>query len=271
MLYGLVGRMDEALRFIRRSQHWSRFLHAHRTRNRLRDARRGRAGVHELASERQTMNAADPEFYPTFARRSTCSPETRRGGARTACPSARCRIRLRATTGGGRRVRVRADSVRGATRARSFANPRPGLVEHSRPTGDLSRRSARLLRAAIAKALRRCSPVGRRFGAAMSHTPWEPATEQRPRSRSSARVRWAQRGALTELERLVAKGYHAGGWRGLVADRAYDVIREDPRFVALLDRLRSVADAERQRFLDVPISKVPTSTPWSIDQHQSTA
>ena len=58
--------------------------------------------------------------------------------------------------------------------------------------------------------------------------------------------------ALAELERLVAKGYHAGGWRSLAADHAYDAIREDPRFVALFNRLRTVADAERQRFLDRP-------------------
>ena len=58
--------------------------------------------------------------------------------------------------------------------------------------------------------------------------------------------------ALAELERLVAGGYHAGGWRGLEADHAYDVIREDPRFEKLIRRLRAVAGEERPRFLARP-------------------
>lgn len=56
--------------------------------------------------------------------------------------------------------------------------------------------------------------------------------------------------ALAELERIVAWGYHAGGWRGLAADRAFDGIRHEPRFDALLDQLRTVADGERARFLE---------------------
>jgi hypothetical protein len=58
--------------------------------------------------------------------------------------------------------------------------------------------------------------------------------------------------ALAELERLVAWGYHAGGWRGLSADRAYDGMRADSRFVAMMDRLKTISDAERQRFLARP-------------------
>ena len=53
--------------------------------------------------------------------------------------------------------------------------------------------------------------------------------------------------ALKELEALVREGYHAGGWRGLRADHAYDAIRGTPRFVALVERLRTIADGEQKR------------------------
>jgi len=58
--------------------------------------------------------------------------------------------------------------------------------------------------------------------------------------------------AIVELEKLIAEGYHAGGSRGLVADHAFDAIRHDPRFEALITQLRSVEDAERQRYLARP-------------------
>jgi hypothetical protein len=58
--------------------------------------------------------------------------------------------------------------------------------------------------------------------------------------------------AVMELERLVAEGYHADGWRWLVVDHAFDGIRDDPRFQALAERLRAVAEGEHQRFLERP-------------------
>jgi tetratricopeptide (TPR) repeat protein len=58
--------------------------------------------------------------------------------------------------------------------------------------------------------------------------------------------------AIVELEQVVAAKYHAGGSRGLAADHAFDAIRDDPRFRELIAQLRSVEDAERQRYLARP-------------------
>jgi hypothetical protein len=58
--------------------------------------------------------------------------------------------------------------------------------------------------------------------------------------------------AIDELERITAWGYHAGGWRSLATDRAYDRVRTDVRFEALQKRLKIVAEAEQQRFLARP-------------------
>lgn len=58
--------------------------------------------------------------------------------------------------------------------------------------------------------------------------------------------------AIIKPEALVKEGYHAGGWRRLVRHAAYDAIRAQPRFEALVDRLRSVADGERKGFLARP-------------------
>ena len=58
--------------------------------------------------------------------------------------------------------------------------------------------------------------------------------------------------AIIEREALVKEGYHAGGWRRLVRHAAYDAIRAQPRFEALVDRLRSVADGELKGFLARP-------------------
>jgi hypothetical protein len=58
--------------------------------------------------------------------------------------------------------------------------------------------------------------------------------------------------AIVELLALVAKGYHAGGWRNLEVDHAFDALRDDARFQTLNKELRSVADEERQRYLARP-------------------
>lgn len=58
--------------------------------------------------------------------------------------------------------------------------------------------------------------------------------------------------SIIELETLLKEGYHAGGWQGLRADHVYDAIRAEPRFRAIVARLRSTADAERKQYLARP-------------------
>jgi TolB-like protein/Flp pilus assembly protein TadD len=58
--------------------------------------------------------------------------------------------------------------------------------------------------------------------------------------------------AIAELQALLDEGYHAGGWRKLSTDPAYAAIRTDPRFEAIVARLRVVAEEERARFMARP-------------------
>jgi tetratricopeptide (TPR) repeat protein len=53
--------------------------------------------------------------------------------------------------------------------------------------------------------------------------------------------------ALTELEALVKEGYNIG-WRTLAIDPAYDGIRSDPRFRAIIDQLKAADAAAGERF-----------------------
>jgi hypothetical protein len=54
--------------------------------------------------------------------------------------------------------------------------------------------------------------------------------------------------AIDELDRLLAEGSGLHGWRELAADPAYTVLREHPRFKAILTHLKAVADGELKRF-----------------------
>jgi Tfp pilus assembly protein PilF len=57
--------------------------------------------------------------------------------------------------------------------------------------------------------------------------------------------------ALAELQALVSEGYNLstmGGWRNMAVDPAYDAIRSDPRFKAVIDKLQSAQMAARARF-----------------------
>lgn len=58
--------------------------------------------------------------------------------------------------------------------------------------------------------------------------------------------------AIVELQALVSHGHNAGGWQNLEVDHAFDALRDDPRFQTLIEQLRSVADEERQRYLARP-------------------
>jgi hypothetical protein len=53
--------------------------------------------------------------------------------------------------------------------------------------------------------------------------------------------------ALTELEALVKERYNID-WRYMAVDPAYDAIRDDPRFKAVIDKLKSFDAAARERF-----------------------
>jgi hypothetical protein len=53
--------------------------------------------------------------------------------------------------------------------------------------------------------------------------------------------------ALTELEALVKERYNID-WRYMAVDPAYDAIRDDPRFKAVIDKLKSSDAAARERF-----------------------
>lgn len=104
---------------------------------------------------------------------------------------------------------------------------------------------------------------GDRDGAAAVLVPWEKRLRRQPtytfatddRRTSLARglaCTGRSEEAIVELEKLVAEKYHAGGWRSLVTDHAFDAIRDNSRFQALIAQLRSVAEEERQRFLARP-------------------
>jgi len=57
--------------------------------------------------------------------------------------------------------------------------------------------------------------------------------------------------ALTELEALVSEGYNLstmGGWRNMAIDPAYDAIRSNSRFKAVIDKLKAAQMAARARF-----------------------
>lgn len=54
--------------------------------------------------------------------------------------------------------------------------------------------------------------------------------------------------ALAELESLVQANYDLDGPRSLAADPAYDDLREQPRFQAIVARLEGAAEVERKRF-----------------------
>jgi len=58
--------------------------------------------------------------------------------------------------------------------------------------------------------------------------------------------------AIMELEKLVGEGYDAGGWRRLMTHPAYQSIRRQPGFEAIVARLHTIADEERTRFLARP-------------------
>ena len=53
--------------------------------------------------------------------------------------------------------------------------------------------------------------------------------------------------ALTELEALVKERYNID-WRYMAVDPAYDAIRDDPRFKAVIDKLKSSDAAALARF-----------------------
>jgi len=53
--------------------------------------------------------------------------------------------------------------------------------------------------------------------------------------------------ALTELEALVKEGYNIA-WRDMAVDPAYDAIRDDPRFKAVIEKLKAADAAARARF-----------------------
>jgi Flp pilus assembly protein TadD len=57
--------------------------------------------------------------------------------------------------------------------------------------------------------------------------------------------------ALTELETLIREGY-IPDWRSMAVDPAYDIIRDDPRFKAVIEKLASSDAAARERFLARP-------------------
>jgi tetratricopeptide (TPR) repeat protein len=61
--------------------------------------------------------------------------------------------------------------------------------------------------------------------------------------------------ALAELEALLNEGYNLstfGGWRNMAVDPAYDAIRNDPRFKAVIDKLKAAEVAARARFRTRP-------------------
>jgi Flp pilus assembly protein TadD len=53
--------------------------------------------------------------------------------------------------------------------------------------------------------------------------------------------------ALTELEALIREGYNPD-WRYMTVDPAYDAIRDDPRFRAVIETLKAADAAARDRF-----------------------
>jgi tetratricopeptide (TPR) repeat protein len=90
---------------------------------------------------------------------------------------------------------------------------------------------------------------------------WRPLPAYSGTTSFVERLDWLARGlacvgrgdeAIAELEALVDEGYHAGGWRRLATHPAYEAIRSDPRFEAIVARLRAVAEEERARFLARP-------------------
>jgi iron complex outermembrane recepter protein len=74
--------------------------------------------------------------------------------------------------------------------------------------------------------------------------------------------------AMMELESLLNEGHHAGGWRRLATHPAYDAIRGQPRFEAIVAWLRSVADGERRRFLARP-DLLPRLIEFSVSRRRT--
>jgi TolB-like protein/DNA-binding winged helix-turn-helix (wHTH) protein/tetratricopeptide (TPR) repeat protein len=249
ILYGSLGRMDEALRFMRRA----RVLEP--TYERL-ELVLGYAliGEHEqaareLEAERQIMN---PDLYAILraqldllAGRDEATQEllTR---ALTSDPApyhllvALDELSLTTTPDVAQRMLDRLSTV----------NPdwldQPAEKDRYVPICTVAWSGRRTNAAAL---LARWEPYWRK------HLPYSMGTGNQNVGTQLARA-FACNGrneeALAELERIVAWGYHAGGWRGLAADRAYDGIRSEPRFITLLERSKTVAEAERQRFLARP-------------------
>ena len=54
--------------------------------------------------------------------------------------------------------------------------------------------------------------------------------------------------AIDELDRLLAEGSGLQGWRDLAVDPAYENLRDDPRFKAIVTHLKAVSDGELKRF-----------------------
>ena len=249
MLYGSLGRMDEALRFIRRA----RTMEPDYPRIEL-VIGYALLGEHEqaareLASERQIMDA---DLFMTLRAQLDLlagrdeAPRELLSVALTADPAPRDllvavdELGLASTQSDAQRVFERLLTIDSKWLEHAGQQERYPPICTVAWSGDLS---------SAATLLARWEEYSR------SHLPYSIGTGDQNVGTSFARAlacTGRNDDALAELERIVGKGYHAGGWRGLAADRAYDAIRNDPRFAALLDRLEAVADAERQRFLDRP-------------------